>query len=99
MDGVLSLADDGRLQVEPRFRSADARYVVTFAELIQEDAPVMIKRCDWCEAFFVSMKGARGAPRKLCDPHYKESLVTQKKPSHYQQSKITHKKTKQGDSR
>jgi hypothetical protein len=79
MDGVLSLSEEGRLQVVPRFRSLDAQYAVTFAELIQEDSPAMIKRCDTCQNFFVRLRGARGQPRKLCDEHYEQSKQTRKK--------------------
>jgi hypothetical protein len=79
MDGVLSLSATGQLQVAPRFSSPDAQYAVTFAELIQEDCPALIKRCATCANFFVYMRGARGQPRKLCDAHYEESKQTRKK--------------------
>jgi hypothetical protein len=79
MDAMLSLSPTGQLQVAPRFRSIDAQYAVTYAELIQGDCPALIKRCATCENFFAVMRGARGQPRKLCDAHYLESKQTRKK--------------------
>jgi hypothetical protein len=78
MDAVLSLSASGRLQVVPRFRSDDAKFAATFAELIQEDSPALIKRCATCQNFFVYLRGARGQPRKLCDRHYEQSKQTKR---------------------
>ncbi len=69
MDGVLSLTDDGRLQVEPMFRSVDAKYAVTFAELIGPQPVALIRRCAVCNKFFVCVLGRKGAPRKNCNEH------------------------------
>jgi len=73
MDGLLSLAEDGRLQVTPRFRSRDAQYAVTFAELIQPKPHrrPLVKRCDHfpaCDKFCVR-EPKKGRPRLLCDEH------------------------------
>jgi hypothetical protein len=72
MDGLLSLSREGQLQVIPRFRSEAAKFAVTFAELIQPDAPAFVKRCG-CGKFFIHERRARGQPRKLCDAHYELS--------------------------
>ena len=73
------LERDGRLQVVPEFHSGDwAKFAVTFAALIQPDAPAMVRRCATCKRFFVALRGARGQPRKLCDEHYEQSKLTKK---------------------
>lgn len=84
MDGVLSLSKEGRLQVMPRFRSPDAQYALTFAELVaprsrrkKEKSSIPIVRRCWCGDFYVANK--RGQPRKLCDRHYEQSKQTRKK--------------------
>jgi hypothetical protein len=51
---------------------------VTFAALIQPDAPATVRRCATCHRFFVALRGARGQPRKLCDEHYEQSKLTKK---------------------
>lgn len=68
MDGVLSLSESGQLEVAPRFRSPDARFAVTFAELIAPGAPARVKQCclATCQRFFVYLVGSRGQPRKAC---------------------------------
>lgn len=80
MDGRLSLDENGRLQAEPRFRSPDAQYAVTFAELVRADAPAFIKQC-WCGKFSIRLARARGRPRKflLCREHHAQSLRTKKR--------------------
>lgn len=87
MDGVLSLGPSGQLQIaHPRFRSPDARYAVTFAELIQPPpskgkGPPLIGRCELksCEDFFVQPP-LRARPWKYCPRHRFEVRQTQKKP-------------------
>jgi hypothetical protein len=82
MDGTLSLSPEGRLEVVPRFRSDDAKFAATFAELTQRDAPALVKQCacDGCGKFLVRLrKGQRGQPKKLCDEHYEESKSTHRK--------------------
>jgi predicted RNA-binding Zn ribbon-like protein len=71
MDGVLSLTRSGELVVVPRFHSIDAQYAVTFAELIQADAPASVKKCatPGCSRFFVHVRGSRGQPPKHCLAH------------------------------
>lgn len=79
MDGALSLSDSGQLQVVPLFRSIDAQYAVTFAELIQKETPAFIRQCpEPCKKFWVNVRGARGYPRELCDEHYAESKRSKK---------------------
>jgi hypothetical protein len=45
MDGTLSLTENGRLQLTPMFRSTDAKFAVTFAELIGPEPSVLIQQC------------------------------------------------------
>jgi hypothetical protein len=81
MDGVLALNAGGRLQLaHARFRSIDAQYAATFAELIQPTAPGMIKRCITCEDFFIQLP-LRQRPWAHCPRHREEIRRTKKKPS------------------
>lgn len=89
MDGLLSLGPSGQLQMaHPRFRSLDARYAVTFAELIQptprgkkKKGPPLIGRCQLkaCRDFFVQPP-LRARPWNYCPRHRFEVRQTKKKP-------------------
>lgn len=77
MDGILSLSPDDRLQVTPNFRSRDARYAATFAELVGPDSPVVIRCCRFreCGHFFVHVVRGRGRPFENCPQHHSDSAA------------------------
>ena len=68
IDAIISLDKNGRLQIVPLFRSIDAKYAVTFAELIDRDARVQVRRCrlNSCRKFFTRVRGQRGRPPESC---------------------------------
>jgi len=80
MDAVLSLTKSGELVAVPRFRTMDAQYAVTFAELLRSDAALSIKRCALatCGNFFVHIRGTRGQPPKACSPAHSSTARVHK---------------------